>query len=225
MIESLFPHMSNPRMIEELLDCTIDTVVMVLVSALVSFIFGLILGVILTLTKPDGLHPNKVIFNILDKAINILRSIPFLILIMILIPATRLIMGTSIGVEGAIFPLIIGTIPFYARQIESVLSEVDHGLIEASEAMGCTTMEIILHVMLHESIPSIIRVSMITLVNLIGLTAMAGAVGAGGLGDFAIRYGYQNFQSDSLWISLAMILLLVSIVQCIGGILVKKTTH
>lgn len=225
MMESLFPHMSNPRMIQELMDCTIDTVVMVLVSALVSFIFGLALGVVLTLTKPDGLHPNKVVFNFLDKAINVLRSIPFLILIMILIPATRLIMGTSIGVQGAIFPLIIGTIPFYARQIESVLSEVDHGLIEASEAMGCTTSQIIIHVMLHESIPSIIRVSMITLVNLIGLTAMAGAVGAGGLGDFAIRYGYQNYQTDSLWISLAMILLLVSIVQCVGGILVKKTTH
>lgn len=225
MMESLFPHMSNPRMIQELMDCTIDTVVMVLVSALVSFICGLALGVVLTLTKPDGLHPNKVVFNILDKAINVLRSIPFLILIMILIPATRLIMGTSIGVQGAIFPLIIGTIPFYARQIESVLSEVDHGLIEASEAMGCTTSQIIIHVMLRESIPSIIRVSMITLVNLIGLTAMAGAVGAGGLGDFAIRYGYQNYQTDSLWISLAMILLLVSIVQCVGGILVKKTTH
>ena len=225
MIETWFPHMSNPRMIQELLECTFDTIVMVLASAVISFLFGLIVGVVLTITKPDGLHPNKVIFNILDKTINILRSIPFLILIMILIPATRLIMGTSIGVTGAIFPLIIGTIPFYARQIESVLSEVDHGLIEASEAMGCSTSQIIIHVMLHESIPSIVRVSMITLVNLIGLTAMAGAVGAGGLGDFAIRYGYQNYQTDSLWVSLAMILLLVSIVQCVGGIIVKKTTH
>ena len=225
MIETWFPHMSNPRMIEELLECTLDTIVMVLASAVISFLFGLIVGVVLTITKPDGLHPNKVVFNILDKTINILRSIPFLILIMILIPATRLIMGTSIGVTGAIFPLIIGTIPFYARQIESVLSEVDHGLIEASEAMGCSTSQIIIHVMLHESIPSIVRVSMITLVNLIGLTAMAGAVGAGGLGDFAIRYGYQNYQTDSLWVSLAMILLLVSIVQCVGGIIVKKTTH
>ena len=225
MIESWFPHMSNPRMIDELVDCTIDTIVMVMVSAIVSFAIGLVVGVVLTITKPDGLHPNHLIFNVLDKAINIFRSIPFLILIMILIPATRLIMGTSIGVNGAIFPLIIGTIPFYARQIESVLSEVDHGLIEASQAMGCTTIETIISVMLHESIPSIIRVSMITLVNLIGLTAMAGAVGAGGLGDFAIRYGYQNYQTDSLWISLIMILILVSIVQGVGSFLVKKTTH
>ena len=138
---------------------------------------------------------------------------------------SRAIVGTSLGVAGAYVPLICGTVPFFGRQVETAIAEVDSGLIEASESMGFTPVEIIFGVYLRESIPSITRVSMITLVNLVGLTAMAGAVGAGGLGDFAIRYGYQQYEYDLLWITVIIILLIVSVIQLVGNIIIRKTSH
>ena len=209
----------------ELLNCTGQTLQMVAVAAVCSFVIGTFIGVLLTVTRRGGILECIPLYTVVDKAIDILRSIPFIILIFLLIPLTRLIVGTSLGVTGAYVPLIVGTVPFFGRQIEQVMAEVDGGLIEASEAMGRSPVSIIFSVYLRESIPSITRVSMITLVSLVGLTAMAGAVGAGGLGDFAIRYGYQLGYNDALWITVIIILAIISLIQIIGNLIIRKTTH
>lgn len=219
----LFPNLEI--LAGELIKCTGETIQMVIVTGLISFIFGVFFGVVLIVTRPDGILSNRIIYNILDKLINIIRSVPFLILLVLLIPLSRSIVGTAIGVKGTFVPLTIGTIPFFSRQIETAISEVDDGLIEASQAMGFSPLQIITRVYLRESIPSISRVTMITLVNLIGLTAMAGVTGGGGLGDFAIRYGYQLNYTDMIWCSILIILIMVSVIQIIGNFIIKKTTH
>lgn len=223
MLENLFPNLERGS--TELITCTIQTLQMVLISGLISFVFGLSLGIVLKVTKRKGILENIFIYKLLDTFINIVRSIPFLILMILLFSLSRIITGTAIGVAGAIIPLSFGTIPFFARQIETALEEVDNGLIEASQAMGLSPIQIITRVYLRESIPTITRVTMITFVNLIGLTAMAGAVGGGGLGDFAIRYGHQMRMTDLLWLTIAIILIIVSIVQLIGNTIIKYTTH
>lgn len=202
-----------------------QTVYMMLVSGAISLILGIVFGVILTVTASEGVLENAAVYHLLDKLINVFRSIPFVILLALLIPVTRLIVGTAIGTKGAILPLVFGTVPFFTRQIEGALAEVDHGLIEAAESMGSSAMEIIFRVYLRESIPGIIRAVQITLVSLIGLTAMAGAVGGGGLGDFAIRYGHQRGQNDVTWATVAIILLMVSLIQGLGTRLIKKAIH
>lgn len=203
----------------------IETFIMLGVVGIVSLFFGTIFGVIMVVTKRDAILENRTVNFILGKVIDFLRSIPFIILIFALTQVTRAIVGTSIGVRGAIFPLIVGSVPFVARQIESALSEVDQGLIEASQAMGCSPVEIIFRVYLRESIPGIIRAMTITLITLIGYIAMVGAVGGGGLGDFCIRYGYNGFQFDVIYVSVIILLLITSIIQGIGNILIRKTTH
>ncbi len=222
-IYSIAPHLEDLG--SELLQCMVQTLQMSLISGVVAFIIGICFGVVLIVTRKGGIFQNTVIYTILDKIIDILRSIPFIILMVLLIPVSRAIVGTALGVTGACVPLIVGTVPFFARQIESVLADVDKGLIEASEAMGFSPVEIVFHVYLKESIPGITRVTMITFVSLIGLTAIAGAIGAGGLGDFAIRYGYQLGYQDMIWITVLLILIIISIFQLIGNIIVKKTTH
>lgn len=202
-----------------------QTFLMLFASGFLSLVFGLIFGVILVVTRPGDILENRFIYNIIDKIVNVFRSIPFIILILMLIPITRLIVGTSIGVIGAIPPLIVGTVPFFARQIESALSEVDPGLKEASIAMGASPMEIIFRVYLKESIPGIVRGTTITFVSLVGLIAMAGAVGAGGLGDFAISYGYQRNMMDIIYVAVFFVLLFVSIIQTIGNYIIRRTTH
>lgn len=223
ILYGIFPNLE--RLGGELANCTLQTLQMVLVSGILAFILGLFFGVVLIVVKEDGILQNNFIYRCLDKAIDIIRSIPFIILMVMLIPVSRALVGTGIGVAGSYVALTVGTVPFFARQIESVLSDVDTGLIEASQSMGFSPEEIILSVYLKESIPGITRVTMITLVNLIGLTAMAGAIGAGGLGDFAIRYGYQMRYSDMIWATVIVILLLITISQLIGKALIKKTTH
>lgn len=203
----------------------IETFIMLGVVGIVSLFFGTIFGVIMVVTKRDAILENRTVNFILGKVIDFLRSIPFIILIFALTQVTRAIVGTSIGIRGAIFPLIVGSVPFVARQIESALSEVDQGLIEASQAMGCSPVEIIFCVYLRESIPGIIRAMTITLITLIGYIAMVGAVGGGGLGDFCIRYGYNGFQFDVIYVSVIILLLITSIIQGIGNILIRKTTH
>ena len=203
----------------------IETFIMLGVVGIVSLFFGTIFGVIMVVTKRDAILENRTVNFILGKVIDFLRSIPFIILIFALTQVTRAIVGTSIGIRGAIFPLIVGSVPFVARQIESALSEVDQGLIEASQAMGCSPVEIIFRVYLRESIPGIIRAMTITLITLIGYIAMVGAVGGGGLGDFCIRYGYNGFQFDVICVSVIILLLITSIIQGIGNILIRKTTH
>lgn len=209
----------------ELLKCMQQTFQMLFISGTIAFIVGLILGVLLVVTRKGGLLQNPLLYKFLDKFIDIVRSIPFIILMVLLIPVSRAIVGTGSGVAGSYVALIAGTVPFFARQIETVLSDVDQGLIEASEAMGFGPSEIIFSVYLKESIPGITRVTMITFVSLIGITAIAGAIGAGGLGDFAIRYGYQMGYSDMTWVTVAIILLIITVIQCIGNEIIRKTTH
>ncbi len=209
----------------ELLKCLRQTFQMLLISGIIAFLVGLFFGVLLVVMKKGGLIQNVFLYKFLDKAIDILRSIPFIILMVLLIPVSRAIVGTGSGVTGSYVALVWGTVPFFARQIETVLSDVDHGVIEASEAMGFGPSEIIFSVYLKESIPGITRVTMITFVSLIGITAIAGAIGAGGLGDFAIRYGYQMHYRDMIWVTVAIILLIITILQGLGNIIIRKTTH
>ena len=208
---------------DELWESFGQTVYMVIVSGAISMVFGLFFGIILTATSPKGVLKNKVIFNILDKLVNIFRSIPFVILLTALIPLTRMVVGTAIGTKGAILPLIFGTVPFFTRQIESALAEVDYGLIEAAESMGDSPWQIIFRVYLKESVPGIVRAMQITFISLVGLTAMAGAVGGGGLGDIAIRYGYNSYQFDILIVTVILLVLLMQIFQIIGMRISKKT--
>ncbi|MEA5017792.1 MAG: methionine ABC transporter permease [Erysipelotrichaceae bacterium] len=203
----------------------IQTLQMMLYSGVLSVLFGLVIGVVLTVTNKGRIMANVFVYNLFDKLINIFRSIPFIILIALLIGFTRMIVGTGFGVKGAIIPLIFGTVPFYSRQVESALVEIDDGIIEAALACGSSPWEIIFKVYLKENIPGLIRATMITMVSLIGLTAMMGAVGGGGLGDFAIRYGFQRRMTDVTIITVLTILVLVSLIQGIGNYLIKKTTH
>lgn len=202
-----------------------DTLLMTLWSGGLAFLIGGILGVLVVITRKGGILENAVVFRILDVVINFFRSIPFIILLAGLIGLTRLLMGTAIGVRGAIVPLVFGTAPFYARQTEQALSELDNGLIEAAQSMGTSVPGIVFRVYLRESIPSIVRGTTLTVISLIGLTAMAGAVGAGGIGDFAIRYGYNRNQFDVTIVSVITLVLLVGIVQLIGGLIVRKVSH
>lgn len=203
----------------------LDTLRMTGRAGAIAFVGGLFLGVVLTVTKEGGILQARALYQVLDKIINFFRSIPFIILLAALIPLTRLISGTAIGVEGAIVPLVCGTIPFFARQIESALAEMDPGLVEAALSMGSSSVEIIFRVYLKECIPGIVRAVTITAISLIGLTAMAGAVGAGGLRDFAIRFGYQRNQTDVTLASILVLAGLVSVIQLAGNMAAKKHTH
>lgn len=202
-----------------------DTLLMVVWSGVISFVLGLALGVVVTVTRPGGILENRAVYQILDKLINFIRSIPFIILLTAVMPLSRLIMGTAIYVRGAIVPLVFGTVPFFTRQVESALAQVDKGLVEAALAMGSSPLEIVFRVYLRESVAAIARGTTITLISLIGLTAMAGVVGAGGLGDFAIRYGHDRNMTDVTYVTVLVVFLLVSLIQFVGGRIVKKNTH
>jgi D-methionine transport system permease protein len=202
-----------------------DTLTMFGIAGAFVLLFGLFFGVLLITTRRGGILENAVIFQILDKAINVFRSIPFIILLTLLLPLTRLIMGTAIGVKGAIVPLVIGTTPFFSRQVEAALSEISGGVIEAAQSIGMSPAGIIFRVYLREGIPMLARAATITAISLIGSTAMAGAVGAGGLGDFAIRYGHNRFMEDVTWVTVAALVLLVCVVKIVGSLISKLTTH
>lgn len=202
-----------------------DTLTMFGIAGAFVLLFGLFFGVLLVTTRKGGILENAVIYQILDKAINVFRSIPFIILLTLLLPLTRLIMGTAIGVKGAIVPLVIGTTPFFSRQVEAALSEISGGVIEAAQSIGMSPAGIIFRVYLREGIPMLARAATITAISLIGSTAMAGAVGAGGLGDFAIRYGHNRFMEDVTWVTVAALVLLVCVVQIVGSLISKLTTH
>ena len=223
LINTLIPNFS--RASGQLTQSLIQTLQMLVGSGIISFILGTALGVCLVVMKRGGILQNIVLYSILNRIIDTIRSVPFLILIILLIPLSRLIMGTGIGVPGALVPLVFGTVPFFSRQIETAVSEVDHGLIEASAAMGLSPMQIIFRVYLRESIPAIARVTQITAINLIHLITLAGAVGAGGLGDFALRFGHQAGLTDLLWLTIVIVLVMVSLIQGIGNIIIKRATH
>ncbi|NLC03858.1 MAG: ABC transporter permease [Tissierellia bacterium] len=223
ILANYIPNVLNNQ--AELLKSIKETLIMVSVSGIISLVIGILIGVLLVVTKKGNILENRTINNIFDKAINIFRSIPFIILLAGLIPLTRIIVGTGIGTKGAIVPLVFGTVPFFARQIETALFEVDKGVIEAAQAMGSGPWDIIFRVYLRESLPGIIRGVTITFVSLIGLSAMAGFIGGGGLGDFAIRYGYQRNMIDITYVTIIIILIMVSIGQGLGNLLIKKITH
>ena len=223
ILEKLIPNVLDKT--DVLQTSIVETLVMTLWSGAFVFFLGLIFGVILTVTKPGGIGENRPLYQVLDKCINFFRSIPFIILLAGLMPLSRLITGTAIGVTGAIVPLVFGATPFFIRQIENAFAEVDGGLIEAAQAMGCSNMEIIFGVYFKESVPGIARGTTITLISLLGLTAMAGAVGAGGLGDFAIRYGHDRNQIDVTYVTVVILVLFVSVIQFAGTIVEKKNQH
>lgn len=202
-----------------------ETLLLVIISGGISIIIGLPLGVILVVTRPGHILENNFICNLVGKLINVFRSIPFVILLAAIIPITRFIVGTTIGIKGALVPLVFGAIPFVARQIESALLDIDEGVIEAAKSMGSSNFEIIYRVLLREGLPGIIYALTISNISLIGFTAVAGTVGGGGLGDFAIRYGYQYFKTDVMVVTIIILLLLVTLIQNLGEMLQKKLSH
>ncbi len=222
-INTLLPNLD--RLSGELLKSIGQTATMIGASGTIAWVLGILVGVLLVTTRPGGILENRAVFTFFDRAIDIIRSIPFIILIVLLIPLSRFLVGTGSGVTGSFVALVFGTVPFFARQVESVLSDIDHGLIEASEAMGFSPVQIIFGVYLKESIPGITRVTMITFVSFVGITAIAGAIGAGGIGDFAIRYGYQMGYRDMIWLTVLIILAVISVFQFFGNLIIRRTTH
>ncbi|MCR8933830.1 MULTISPECIES: methionine ABC transporter permease [Pseudomonas] len=199
---------------------TNDTLLMLGGSLLFTVLLGLPLGVLLFLCSPRQLLENRVLYAILSVMVNILRSLPFIILLIVMIPFTVLITGTSLGVAGAIPPLVVGATPFFARLVETALREVDRGIIEATQSMGATTRQIIINALLPEARPGIFAAITVTAITLVSYTAMAGVVGAGGLGDLAIRFGYQRFQTDVMIVTVVLLLILVQVLQMVGDRLV-----
>lgn len=202
-------------------DASLDTLFMLGFSVLFSTLIGIPVGLILFLTSKGRLLENKFVYNVLSLVINVLRSIPFIILLIVLIPFTTMLLGTSLGAKGTIPPLVIGAFPFFARLVENALKEIDNGIFHMAESCGATTWQIIWHILLPEILPSVIASITVTAIALVSYTAMAGAVGGGGLGDLAIRYGYQRFQTDVMVITVVLMVILVQIIQMFGDFIVK----
>lgn len=212
----------HDQLIDLLVTGTIDTLLMVGVSAFFALLIGLPMAVILVNTSEHGIYPSKPINQALGWVVNITRSIPFLILMVALIPLTRFIVGTSYGVWAAVVPLTLAATPFFARIAEVSLREVDHGLIEAAQAMGCNRKQIIWHVLLPEALPGIVAGFTVTLVTMINSSAIAGAIGAGGLGDIAYRYGYQRFDMQIMLAVILVLVVLVMLIQASGDLLANQ---
>lgn len=206
-------------------DATLDTLYMSFVTMIFTILLGVPLGILLFLLSPGQNLQNKYIYNVLSTIVNILRSFPFVILLVVMIPVTRLIIGTTIGAVGVIPPLIASAVPFFARMIENVLKGVDFGVIEACRSMGATTFQMVRLALLPEIIPGIVGAISITTISIIGLTAMAGVVGGGGLGDVAIQYGYNRYEPAMLWITVPIIILIVQVIEFIGTKLQTKLDH
>ncbi len=204
----------------------LDTLYMTLVSTLFGYVIGLPWGIILTVTGHDGIHPNKAVYRILDTITNIMRSIPFLILLILVLPVTFFIVGKTYGSTATIVPLVISASPLIARMVESSLNEVDKGVIEAAQSMGADNRQIVWRVLLGEAKISLISGATITTGTILGYSAMAGTVGGGGLGDIAIRYGYYRYQANILWVTVILLVLLVQIFQFIGNLIsIKLDRH
>ena len=205
-----------------LIDGTIDTLVMVIISTVFAYLLGLPMGVALILTQPHGIRPNRAINRVLGWIINIGRSLPFIILMVAVMDFTKLIVGTKIGVKGAIVPLVVSAAPFIARMVETSLAEVDAGVVEAAQSMGASPLQIVWKVYLPEAKPSLILGGAISIVTILAYTAIAGAVGAGGLGDLAIRYGYQRRVPSMMWVTVIFLVVLVQLIQYVFS---RVSTH
>ncbi|MDY6328975.1 MAG: methionine ABC transporter permease [Lachnospiraceae bacterium] len=214
--------MFTPEVIEMIKQGIYETLYMTLVSTFFGYLIGLPMGVLLCVTGKDGLKPNAVIYKVLDIIANIVRSIPFLILLILLIPFTRLLLGQSYGSTATIVPLVAAAIPFIARMVESSLKEVDAGVIEAARSMGASTFRIIIKVLLVEARTSIITGATIAIGTILGYSAMAGTVGGGGLGDIAVRYGYYRYQTNIMIVTVVLLVVLVQIFQSIGMLIANR---
>ncbi|MFT6464091.1 methionine ABC transporter permease [Halopseudomonas sp.] len=215
-MEALFPNVIWP----EIWQATLDTLSMLGGSILFTIVLGLPLGVLLFLTGPRQMFEQKWFYQAMSLVVNILRSVPFVILLIVMIPFTVVIAGTSLGVAGAIPPLVIGATPFFARLVETALREVDRGIIEATQAAGATPRQIVTSALLPEALPGIIAAVTVTAITLVSYTAMSGLIGGGGLGDLAVRYGYQRYQPDVMVVTVVLLLILVQVLQSIGDRLV-----
>lgn len=208
--------MWNEQIIMMLLEGIKDTLYMTLTSTLIGYVIGLPMGIFLTVTDKDGIHPNAAVYKVLDVIANLIRSVPFLILLIVLIPFTRFLIGRSYGPTATIVPLVIAAAPYIARMVESSLKEVDAGVIEAARSMGASNFTIVTKVMLVEARTSLIVGATISLGTILGYSAMAGTVGGGGLGDIAIRYGYTRWQTDIMIVTVILLVILFQIFQTIG---------
>ncbi|MBD2256088.1 methionine ABC transporter permease [Pseudanabaena sp. FACHB-2040] len=212
----------DPQLLSSLWTATLETLYMVSVSAVLAALFGLPLGLLLVITAPKGFLPNPALNQSLGSVVNAGRSVPFIILLVAIIPLTRLIVGTTIGSTAALVPLTLSAIPFYARVAETSLLEVDRGLVEAAESMGCSYWQVIAKVLIPEALPSLVLGLTIMVISLIGYSAMAGVVGGGGLGDLAIRYGYQRFNTQVMLITVVLLIVLVQVVQWVGDAIARQ---
>ncbi|WBO23758.1 methionine ABC transporter permease [Sphingomonas abietis] len=209
----------------EIGQATLDTLAMLGGSFVLTIALGLPLGLLLYLTAPGGMRAHRRLNLVLGLIVNLVRAVPFIILLIVMIPLTVLLVGTSLGVLGAIPPLVVGAAPFFARLVETALRDVDRATIEAVQSLGATQAQIVRRVLLPEARPGIVAAATVTAIALVSFTAMAGVVGAGGLGDLAIRSGYQRFQTDVMVITVALLLILVQIIQITGDRIVRRVTH
>ena len=207
---------------EQIREMILNGILETVVSTLFGYVFGLPMGVLLCISDKDGLKPHPVLYKILDFIANIVRSVPFLILLILLIPFTRFLLGKSYGSTATIVPLTVAAIPFIARMVESSLKEVDNGVVEAARAMGAGTMRIILRVLLVEARTSLITGATIAIGTILGYSAMAGAVGGGGLGDIAVRYGYYRYQTDIMIVTVILLIVIVQIFQSVGMLIANR---
>ena len=221
MMETFFVNIDWP----EIARATVDTLLMLGGAMALTVVFGIPLGVLLYLSGKGRLAANPVLNGLLSLIVNILRSVPFIILLIVMLPVTVLLVGTSLGVAGAIPPLVVGAAPFYARLVETALREVDKGVVEATQAMGGSSWQIVTRALLPEAMPGVIAGATVTAIALVSYTAMAGVVGAGGLGDLAIRFGYQRFQTDVMVVTVLLLLVLVQGLQMLGDRLVTAVSH
>ena len=208
--------MLNQALIDLLWEGTLDTIYMTLVSTFFSYVFGMIMAVILVITRADGIRPHPVIFRVLDVIVNLTRSFPFLILMIAIIPFTRWLVGTTIGNNATVVPLVVAAAPFVARLIEQSLLEVDRGVIEAAQSMGASTWQLIWKVFIPEATPSLINGSAIAATTILGYSAMSGAVGGGGLGKLAIMYGYNRYQNAIMFATVVLLIIIVQLLQSFG---------
>ncbi|PBS12983.1 metal ABC transporter permease [Lysobacteraceae bacterium NML93-0792] len=224
MSTPLLPNVDAGKWVE-IGQATVDTLLMLGGALPLTLLIGLPLGVLLFLTGPRQLHARPALYGGLSLVVNLLRSVPFIILMIVLIPVTLKAMGTSLGVRGAILPLVVGAAPFYARLVETALREVERGVIEASLAMGATTRQLVLRVLLPEALPGLIAGATVTTIALIGFTAMGGAIGSGGLGDLAYRDGYLRSRTDVAVVTVVALLVMVQVLQMVGDRLVARFTR
>lgn len=215
----------SASMINLLVTALEETLFMVIVSTFFATLAGTGFGILLHITKPSQIMPCQKIHILLETILNIGRSIPFIILLVAIIPLTRLLVGTSIGTVAAIVPLTLGTIPFTARLIAAVLIEIPSGLIDMGNALGLTTYQIVTKILIPEALPGIVSSTVITMLTLVNYSAMAGAIGAGGLGDIAIRYGYQRFDTSVMLVTVLILVVLVQLIQSVGNFLVRSCDH